>query len=195
MESKTANPVRFDAGMHITTAAELLAAAAKFGNARGRFNDIEMFATRGTTTAEIVAEWERQSAERAEAYRQSPEGIEAAQRRDDIRRRMQGQHDRLMGELPMLDWTSDVAILNWLCAMQAPSDHIGVIIRKDTIAAAFGKRGYVPSMDTGANYRADDRHSAFRYLVGQALDGIVNGPAIHSIIHKFTDEWKERFGS
>jgi len=188
--------VRFPAGMHIAAAAELLAAEAMAsGSASGCFNGIDVSAKAGATAGDVVADWERQSDARREAYRKSPEGIAAAQRADDARRTARSQHDWLMAELPALNWSSDVAILDWLCAMQGPSDHAGVIIRRGTIIAAFAKRGYVPGMDTGKDYDANSRYSGFRYLVGQALDGLANGPAIHPIIHKFAAEWKARLPS
>lgn len=185
--------VIFDAGMHISAAAARLCGVAKDqGSAVGDFNGIRLSADRSSTAEQIVAAFDRESAARAEAYRKSPEGIAAEERRNAERQRLQGIHDDLMARLPILEWTH-VPILDWLCAMQEPSDHIGVIVKRDTIVAEFAKHLYTPGMDCGADYQRGVKNSEFRYLVGQALDGLARGPSIHSILHKFVAEWKARW--
>jgi len=59
--------------------------------------------------------------------------------------------------------------------------------------SACEKAGFVANANTGKAYKADDRDNSFRYLVGQALAGLKDGPAIHSILHKFAKEWREKF--
>lgn len=184
----------FGAGMHISAAAEkLVAGAQEFGSARGAFNDIELTATRGTAAVDIVAEYDRLSNERADAYRRSPEGIAAAQRSDDERRRLQDKHDALMVQLKTLDWSNDVAVLDWCCAMQEPSDRIGVIVKKDTILAEFAKHGFTPSMRTGSDFIEDVRGVHHTWLIGQAL-ATLKSVAIHGLIHDFAKRWKQKFG-
>lgn len=78
--------------------------------------------------------------------------------------------------------------------MQEPSDHAGVILRRETIVSAFERRGFKAGENCGADYKPDDRSNMFRYLVGQALSGLKDGPAIHPILHKFAAEWREQFG-
>lgn len=186
--------VRFSAGMHVTAAAaRLCEVAATEGTAHGVFNGIRLDADRDSTADQIVATFDRLTAEQSKAWRESPAGVAAAERDNADRAEKQALHTALMDKLPTLDWSDRVAILDWLCAMQPATDRIGVIIRKDTIAAAFAKHGYTPGMDCGPNYQAGVKNSEFRYLVGQALDGIVNGPAIHPILHKFVSEWKARW--
>lgn len=186
--------VEFAAGTHIDRAAEaLVEMARREGEAIGRFNGVELSATRNTTPDAISAEYNRICEERAAAYRASPEGIAAAARANERRRSLQGKHDALMARLPSLDWRDDVAVLDWCCEMQEPSDHVGVIIKKDTILAEFAKHGFTPNMRTGSDYIADSRLVSHAYLIGQALAGIAH-VAIHGIIHKFAAEWKERFG-
>lgn len=188
--------VDFHAGMHISDAAKMLCEAAdEYGEAAGAFNNITLTATRGNTAAAIVAEFEARTAAAAaaKAYQESPAGIAAEERRQKTRRDMQDRHDALMARLPSLDWSNDVAVLDWCCEMQEPSDHVGVIVRKDTILAEFAKHGFTPNMRTGSDYIPDSRLVSHAYLIGQAMAGI-ESVAIHSIIHKFAAEWKERFG-
>lgn len=187
--------VAFAPGQHVDAAAAKLCEVARAeGAAHGSFNEVQLSADKSSTPESVLKDYDRIVEERAKAYRESPEGIAATERSNEDRRTKQAIHQALMERLPALDWNSHVAVLDWLCEMQGPSDRIGVLIMKRTIEEAFAKRGYTPGMDCGPDYRKGDKNSEFRYLVGQALDGIVNGPAIHSILHKFTAEWKEKWG-
>lgn len=186
--------VEFGAGCHISKAAEMLCAAAdEHGEASGTFNDITLSATRGIEPAAVVADFEAKTAAAAKIYRESPAFRAAEERRQQTRREMQDRHDALMARLPALDWNDDVAVLDWCCEMQEPSDHVGVIVRRDTILAEFAKHSFTPNMRTGTDYIPDSRLVSHAYLIGQAMSGI-ESVAIHPIIHKFATEWKERFG-
>lgn len=191
----SAATVDFPPGTRIDDAAAMLAQAAwREGAAVGSFNGVELTATPASDAVAIVTEYNRLCAERQEAYRKSPEGIAAAEQANERRRALQDKHDALMDRLPGLLRLDQVAIVDWLCEMQEPSDHIGVIVRRDTIVAAFAKHGYEPGMECGAEFKSEVQASVFRWLVGQALDGLSRGPAIHGIIHKFAAEWKDQFG-
>lgn len=188
--------IEFGAGCHISTAAQVLVdAAEQHGTAVGSFNDIELIAERGTTADEIVRYFAAEQERRSQAYRNSAAGKAAEAEREQRRRDSQATHDRLMAELPRLNMRDADAVLAWLGHMQGPSDLRGVIVRRETILSAFAAAGYLPGVNCGADYRADDRDNALRYLVGQALSGLHEGPAIHPIFHKFADEWRARFMS
>lgn len=185
--------VDFYPGMHITDAAGVLCAAAdEHGEATGMFNDITLRAVRGNSVAAIVGEFEVKTAAAMKVYRESPAGIAAEERAQQSRREAQGKHDDLMARLPSLDWSDDVAVLDWCCEMQDPSDHVGVIVKKDTILAEFAKHGFTPNMRTGDDYIHASRPVSHAYLIGQAMAGI-ESVAIHPIIHKFAAKWKKRF--
>lgn len=186
--------IKVSAGEHIDGAVErLVAAAQEPGSAFMTFNGIRLEATPGSTVASILLDWQTKQMAAAEAYRTSPEGKKAEQERENSRANAQQKHDALMRKLPGLNMRNDYAVLDWLCEMQKPSDHVGVIVRSETIVSAFEKAGYVAGANCGKDYRPGNRDNMFRYLVGQALDGLKNGPAIHSIIHKFADEWRREF--
>jgi hypothetical protein len=187
--------IKFGAGTHIAAAAKMLvdAVAKTHEPVQGKFNDILLVADVSSTPDGIVAFFDQQCAIRAEEYRNSPEGKRAEQETEERRSRLQQTHDSLMRKLPSLDMRDQVAVLDWLCQMQEPSDHIGIILRRATIVSAFEKAGFVANANTGKAYKADDRDNSFRYLVGQALAGLKDGPAIHSILHKFTKEWRAKF--
>lgn len=187
--------VHFSAGSHIYRAAiDLVAAAKKHGRASGMFNDIELTATPDTEPDAIVAHYDRECETRATAYKNSPEGKRAAREAQERRTAAQATHDALMSRLPTLDWSDDAAILKWLCDMQQPSDHVGVAVSRNVIVSEFEKRGYRVGENCGKDYKDGDRENMVRYLIGQALDGLKNGPAIHPILHKFAADWRDRFG-
>lgn len=187
--------VKFLVGCHIDSAAEQLVAAAEdVGSAWGFFNDVKLNATRGAKAEDVVADWHAENKIRTEAYERSEAGKKAAADREARRRAAQSKHDSLMQELPSLDFSDFEAVLDWVCQMQEPSDHVGVIVRSQTIAAAFEARGYKANENCGEAYKRGDRENMFRYLIGQALSGLIEGPAIHPIIHKFADQWRAQFG-
>lgn len=187
--------VEFMAGTHIDDAAkQLVAAFAEHGPVKAKFNGIELTAGPGDTPEAIVVRYDLDQAAAGEAYRASAEGKRAAREADQRRADQQAIHDSLMRQLPSLNMQDDAAVLDWLCEMQGPSDHTGVIVRRQTIVSAFEKAGYVAGANCGSDYRDGDRANMFRYLVGQALSGLKEGPSIHPIINKFADEWREQFG-
>jgi hypothetical protein len=186
--------VEFSPGTHIArAAAELVDAAKKHGSAEGMFNDIHLLAEAETTPEAVVDFFTRATEARDDAYRKSPEGQKAEREADERRQAAQARHDALMQRLPKLDLYDQVAVLDWLCEMQDPSDHVDVIVRRKTIVETFERAGYEAGENCGEDFRPDDRKNVFRYLVGQALSGLKDGPAIHPILHKFTAEWKAKF--
>lgn len=191
-----AHVIKFLAGTHIDQAAEqLVAAAVEHGMATGEFNGIALTANALTTPADVVSYWNEEHEVRAAKWRASPEGRKAEQDRDQRRSDAQALHDRLMQSLSSLNMKDDSAVLNWLCQMQGPTDHSGVIVRRDTIVSAFEKAGYKAGANCGGDFKPNDRDNVFRYLVGQALSGLKEGPAIHPILHKFAGEWRVKFGA
>lgn len=186
--------VNFEPGLHIRDAAILLTNTAnEHGEAEGTFNGVTLRAAPGAEPRDIEAEFDREIARRAEEYRNSPEGRSAAEKSNAERAALQAKHDDLMKRLPSLDFKNRLAVMEWLCAMQEPSDRIGVIVRKETICAAFAKHGFLPNANCGGEFRPDDCDNVFRYLVGQALSGLSDGPAIHGVIHKFAADWRDKF--
>lgn len=194
-KAATIHSVEFGVGCHIAKAAQMLVAAAKeHGAAVGTFNDFRLEADANSTVEGVVANFDALREAAAEAYRKSPEGTAAAREAVERAERLQAKHDSLVSEIPSLDFTNDIAVLDWLCAMQDPSDHIDVKVRRDTILSAFTKAGFKAGVNCGSDYRADDRDNTHRWIVGQALDGLEH-IAIHGIIHKFVAEWKAKFVS
>jgi hypothetical protein len=182
--------IRFQPGTPIEKAArELVAAAAAHGSAKGAFNDIELTATADTTVDAVVDDFSRKNYERHLAWRKSPEGIEHQRQRDLKIAAMQERHDALMNTLRTLDFNNPVAILDWLCEMQEPSDLSGVAVRREAIIATFENSGYFAGVNCDSEFRKGDRDNELRWLIGQALVTLQHC-SIHPMIHRFVAEWK-----
>lgn len=188
--------IHFLAGEHIAKSVDrLVAAAREYGSAGGFFNDIELKATATTTPEEVVRFYNSEIDRRVAAFINSPEGKEAERKREAGRSSAQQLHDSLMAKLQSLDMSNDVAVLDWLCQMQEPSDRIGVIVRRQTIVQTFEKYGFKAGENCGAHYRPGDRKNMHRHLVGQALSCLKEGLSIHPILHKFAAEWRNLFAA
>lgn len=180
-------------GGHISHAVSLLVKAAdKHGSARMMFNDFEIIATAGQTQSDVLAQWNKKFDDAHIAYLNSPEHAARQKKRDAEIAELQAKYDDLVSDLPFLDWDSDVAVLDWICAIQPATDHIGVVKNKDAIIKAFARRGFKPNEFTGDAYVAGDRNIEFRYLVGQAL-ATLQAVAIHGVIHSFVDKWRAKY--
>ncbi|MEK7509683.1 MAG: hypothetical protein AAB605_03145 [Patescibacteria group bacterium] len=187
--------LNFAPGSHLNEAAkELVNAAKKNGKAQGYFNGILLAADKTSTAEGIVAYYREETERRAEAYRNSPKGKKAAREAKERLEKMQQKHDELMRQLPNLDFTNNIAVLNWLCEYQDPSDYIGVMKQQDEVVATFVAHGYHPNVNLHENFKEDDRDNYARYIIGQALS-MLQGEvgAIHHVIHHFTKKWKEKF--
>jgi hypothetical protein len=159
-----------------------------------KFNDITLTADANSTVEGIIRDFRTKLAAAAEAYRDSPEGKRAQLESEQRKEKAQCKHDTLMQQLPNLDFTNLVAVLDWLCEFQDPSDYIGVVKRQSEVLAIFAKHGYQPNVNTGKKYNDDDRDNVARYIIGQALSNLKSDVgAIHQVIHHFTREWKRKF--
>jgi hypothetical protein len=154
-----------------------------------------MFADGKRTAEDIVEEWRQTVNARSIAYVNSPEGKAAAAAREAKIAEMQEAHDLAIQDLRSLDWSSDVAVLDWVCRIQGATDHIGVVVRTQEIVDTFRRHGFEPSVNCGDAFKPDDRDNVHRYIVGQALDNLGSMGAIRGIIHKFAGDWKSRFSS
>lgn len=183
----------FWAGEDIESAARrLVNAAYEHGFAVGTFNGVELKACQETAAHDVVMHYTRDTARRQEEWDASPEGKAQLSAWADERQRLQSLHDELVAQLDTLDFSKDCDVIDWLSQMADPSDRIGVTIDRRRILSAFKAHGLVPGMDVGVRFKSDDKHSFYRWLVGQALDGVQKS-SIHGIFHKFAREWREKF--
>lgn len=192
-------PVNVDipAGTHIEAAAILLVGRANLAGASavGRFNGVTLRAEPGSSAPDIAAEYDRKQAEASARWRRSAKGRAAAKASAEEVAALQSQANALAVAVGNLDLSDQPAVLTFLGDQQKCSDRVGVRVDAQEILVAFAFGGLTPNMCVGDAFNADDRDIFFRWLVGQALDGLANGPAIHGMFHKFCDDWRARWGS
>ena len=191
-----AEKVEASIGEHFNNYAERVAQAARNSDVAVKFNDIEFTVPKGEhDSAEIVATWEKLSDERREKYLNSPEGKAAAEADAQDIDAKQEQINELTKQLDTLDFSDVKKVLEWCVAFQDPSDRVGTQRDKNKILAKFAEHGYVPNMNTGTEYKAEDKENSAKYIIGQALSGIEYIGAVHQVVHRFSDEWKAKFNS
>lgn len=181
--------VYFAPGCSIQNAARTLVEIAATGaRAFGDFNGVTLTASVGSTADEIVSHYDREMKEAAKRWRASPAGKAVAKERRDTKRKLQAEADALADEVLKLDFANHDAVIAFLGRLQPCSDYTGVNVESADIVQAFKARGLVPNMCVGGDMT--DRETVYRWLVGQALDGLTRGPAIHGVFHTFADDWR-----
>lgn len=183
-------------GEDISETARIMVTMANTANSafKANFNDCVLIVNPGDKAKDIVKFYNEESNRRTAAYRKSPEAkcaeLESEKRKEEAQRK----HDALMRQLPNLDFTNDVTVLNWLCEFQDPSDHSGVVKHQNEVLTIFAKHGYQPSVNLGEAFNGEDRDNVARYIIGQALANLQGDVgAIHKIVHVFTASWKKKF--
>ena len=101
--------------------------------------------------------------------------------------------DRLIMQLPDLDFDNDVAVLDWIYELQDPSDILCDKSQAGFIVETFAAHNYFPGVNCGPDYQADDRENVARHLIGQALEFLQTSGAIHQVAGTRIEEWKEKF--
>lgn len=181
-------------GTHISEAARRLAVMAEnLGEARCMFNDIELTAKRGDTPEQIAAAYDKECAERGARWRSSPEGKAAAAASAAEIADLQARGEALIAGLPDLDFNDQPAVVDWLSALQPCTDRLGVNLDGGLVVNTFSRHGLTPGMCCGALFDENNGDIYFKWLVGQALDGLAHGRPIHGMFHSFADQWRGKF--
>ena len=116
-------------GTDINRACIQLVQAAKVadgGQAQCEFNGVTITASADSEPTDLVDWWDGEMKREADEYRKSPAGIKAAQEADVRLKQAQATVDRCMDKLPSLDFTNDLALLEWMAEIQDGADHTGV---------------------------------------------------------------------
>ena len=196
MESFESNikEVEVNIGEHFDDYAKRVALLARSSDVAVKFNDIEFTIPQGEhDSTEIIKVYEKISDDKYRQYLDSPEGKAAAESDARDIEEKQKQIDELTQQLDTLDFSDVRKVLDWCVAFQEPSDRVGTQRDKSLILEKFADHGYIPNMNTGKEYKANDKENSAKYIIGQALGGIEYIGAIHQVIHKFADEWKAKF--
>jgi len=185
-------------GQDIADFAQQLINSAKQNNneVTGTFNGIDLVVSSDSDLSvdDVVQSFHQESKKRAEEYRKSPEGIQAEKEAEEGKQNMQEKANQLVTGLDSLDFSNYESVLEWICDFQEASDHIGVSFDKSQVISIFKDHGFDIGVNTGDDFNGEDEENFAKYLVGQALDGINSVGAPHQIVHKFTNDWKQKFG-
>jgi len=197
--SNSSNIITWSAWQHISSFAEILISEAKkrWETVTWIFNDVELEVdpSNNITPDDLVAEFHRIWDEKREAYKNSPEWIKAKQEQESRRINEQNIVNQKIEELATLDFWNNEAVLNWLAWFQDASDHIGVSYDKRQVLQVFQENWFSANENTWKYFDWEDADNFARYVIWQALDWIYSLWAIHQILHKFINEWKEKFGN
>lgn len=184
------------AGEDIRSAAERLVGAALEGEpASCGFNGITLTAEEGTTVDEIVDFYVEESARRARAYRESPEGRKAERQRRIEVENLQAKADKLMERLPTIFQGSSVLgildnILGWLSDIEDARDRVGVKVDTALLISTFTAHGYVPGANCHEQFNESDPDNFARQIIGQAI----KEPYV-PLIASFAEKWRKKFGT
>lgn len=110
------------------------------------------------------------------------------------RRKYQEELDAFLPTLHALDMASQSDVLHWLCNFETLSSWTFVNFDRERVLAKFTEAGYVPSdfckdVDESVDQWRErvGRDGEFRWIVGQALDGIKHIGCPHQMIHTFSE--------
>ena len=189
--------VHFSAGCHILRAAEELVVAAAYspdGKARGSFNGVMVVCRPTTKSPEaLVSQWERKFEAKSKKYSRTAKAKAEASQWAQYEASVQEKHDDLMRQLPTLDFTTDVTVLDWLCEYQNPSDFRPVTNREpQKVVEIFAQHGYHPLAEA-KDFDRNDRNVVANIIIGQALHCLVDFGSVHQIIHTWVEDWKKQF--
>jgi hypothetical protein len=201
MSEKISNePQRLEAkpGQHVQQFAQQLIDRAKADgvDVEGDFNGITLHVSSDepVTAEDLVNFYSQESDRRAEEYRQSPEGVKAAEEDEARKNALQEKADQLVTQLDSLDFSNLEAVIDWIVDFQDASDHIGVSFDREKVVSTFRSHGFDVGVNTGEAFNEEDAENFAKWLVGQALGGINSVGAIHQVVHRFAGDWKMKFG-
>lgn len=188
--------IQFSAGCQIKRAAEELVIAAAYspdGRARGNFNGVMVVARSVSTPEALVSQWERKFEAKSKKYSRTAKAKAEASRWAQYETSVKEKHDKLMQQLPTLNFTSDVIVLDWLCEYQNPSDFRPVTNREpNKVVEIFAQHGYHP-LAGAEDFDHNDRNVMANIIIGQALHCLISFGSIHQIIHTWVEDWKKQF--
>lgn len=174
-----------------------LIALAREKNARvqTRFNGVDILVTQNSKPQEVVDDFHRK-AERKEHKGKAPRDARFALRREMRLQELQRNAPVLMDELANLDFHKQAEVLNWIYKFQPVSEHSDVIKDNGKVFKVFTAHGYLPNVNVGSEFNAEDPDNFARYIVGQVLQELRTEPGqINSHLLGYIEMWREKFAN
>lgn len=94
-------------------------------------------------------------------------------------------------KLSQLDFTNLNDVINWMDDFQSIR---GVSYDKDKIVSIFQKNGFNAGMNTGKNFDGENKENYAKWLIGQALKGLINDGQVAQMFSEYAEKWKKKFG-
>lgn len=158
-------------------AASMVAMADNTGEAAtATFNGVDLTAEPGADAARIVEIY------LAEVTPSEP------QARPDV------DIDTLVDRFAALDFTDHNAVISWLEEYQLVPVDTPFSLTANHIVSVMVDHGYEPKTTDDLTIGDDDEEGRARDIIGNALHSLANSGAIPEVIHRFAQEWRERFG-
>lgn len=160
----------------------------------GEFNGVTVIVTEESTPESIYEDYKKQLEEQQKAYEQTEEYKLRQIEREERAKNLNYESTYMLGQLFTINWSNYDQILTWLHDYQPISDHVDVKVPKEQLIKLFTENGYGINVNTGKNFDKENEENFARYIIGQALDNFEHVGAIHPILQKFVNDWKEKFG-
>lgn len=190
------NAIHFAPGTSIKRAAYQMLAAMRDRPVTATFNDIPLRADENTTPEDIIKQYETEMERKREEYRNSPQYAIDREKEEQRRSSMQMLYAMQTNEIMRWtdeDWSDLTKVLDWLVAIQPATDHVGVETDPNFIVNLFDQHGYKTGVNTGEDFREEDKENYARYIVGQCMSCLKSIGAIHQVTYSFVERWKAKF--
>ncbi len=131
--------------------------------------------------------------EKNRLYKESDKWIEEAQLRKKEIIEKQDKLNLLIDNLKNINPKDYEELLHWLCEFQEVADDIKVKYNKKIVLSYFKENWFKENENTWKDFNWENSENFARYLIWQSLDWINRVWAPHQIIHKFVNDWKQKF--
>lgn len=162
------------------------------------FKGIAVTAEADSDPQALQDEWTKTMQAQAEAWRNSPEGQQAADESKRLESNPQSKAIRLLAELPALLfdrgnlWKEESlnAIMVWLKEFSLAADHVGVKVDYPALIATLEKAGFRENEYVGQppGWFCDKLRMS-RYIMGQALNCMRMGMPPHPVTCSFVEKY------
>lgn len=182
-------------GSHISECCREIIKEAEYYNTEIfiEFNGVKLIATKDSTEQKLVDYFNEEMNKREKEYKSSEEY--QAKSLMDQSEILENQIilDNEIENLKTLDFNNYEMVLDWFCKIQDVTDRVGVKFDKKSVIQIFENNGYFIGVNTGDNFNENDEGNFARYIVGQCLGFLDTVGAIHHVVHRFTQQWKQKF--
>lgn len=138
---------------------------------------------------EIVNFYQNQLKNNRERYLNSPEWIKKTEENESRIIKEQNQLNMLVTKLETLNFKNNEEVLDWMCSFEK----INWDYNKDNLIKIFSNNWFNIWVNTWKKFNLENSDNFAKYIVWQALEWIKSVWNPNQIIHKFTNDWKEKF--